>query len=115
MTGGVERYGFMLCLTLMGCHALSGVRHDPQTIECAIGAGANWTGHCPVERHGDLLTIRHADGGFRRFLIIQGGRSIMPADGAEESSSRRVEGDRIELSIGEDRYRLPPRFSEALK
>ncbi|WP_232307475.1 hypothetical protein [Sphingobium chungbukense] len=116
----MPRYGLAagtmaLFLALTGCRAQPGAGHAEQTVECAIGIGADWTGHCPVERDGDLLTIRHADGGFRRFLIIQNGQSVMPADGAEESSNRRVDGDRTELSVGPDRYRLPARFGEVLK
>ncbi|WP_150291371.1 hypothetical protein [Sphingobium estronivorans] len=107
--------GLLLSLPLMGCGDQSRSEHVQPTIECAIGAGTEWSGDCPVERDGDIVTVRHADGGFRRFRIIQNGHSLMPADGAEESSSRRVDGDRIELSIGQDRYRLPARWIEALK
>ncbi|WP_176591072.1 hypothetical protein [Sphingobium sp. EM0848] len=105
----------LLCLPLLGCGGHAGSDAAPQSIECAIGVGADWTGHCPVERNGALLTVRHVDGGFRRFRIIQRGHALMPADGSEESSSRKIDGNRIELSIGEDRYRLPLRFNEALK
>ncbi|MGE4323083.1 MAG: hypothetical protein AB7E60_08650 [Sphingobium sp.] len=83
--------------------------------ECAIGQGGKWDRACLVERGegaaGPTLTLRHPDGGFRRFLIVTDGRGIAPADGAEQPGLS-MHGDRqIEVRVGDDRYRLPATFA----
>ena len=104
---------FLLCLLLLaGCSSPEG-RHE--TIPCAIGTDAAWSSDCPVERNRDMLTIRHADGGFRRFLIVRDGNGLVAADGAEQASILITGKDEIELSIGHDRYRLPARFAEGTR
>lgn len=84
-----------------------------KAVECAIGAGALWTRSCPVERSGDLLILRHANGGFRRFRLVSDGRGLTSADGAEEASVMITGKNEIELAIGDDRYRLPATMKEA--
>jgi hypothetical protein len=104
----------LLCLALAGCGSPS-ESAGRETIFCAIGANAAWRDDCPVERTRDLLTVRHADGGFRRFRIVQDGRGVVPADGAERADIGIAGKDEIELSVGQDRYRLPVRFAEGKK
>ncbi len=82
---------------------------DDSRAECAIGPGAQWTRDCLIERGDDqeILTLRHPGGGFRRLRIVTDGRGVVPADGSEDADVT-IAGDRsIEVSIGEDRYRLP--------
>jgi hypothetical protein len=76
-------------------------------VDCAIGAGATWTRGCRIEQTGEMLTIRHADGGFRRFRIVTDGRGVVAADGAE-GAVVTIDGDRrIAVRAGQDQYRLP--------
>lgn len=80
---------------------------DDGRADCAIGRGARWGRECRIEQAGDMLTLRHPDGGFRRFRIVDDGKGVQPADGAE-GARIAVVGDRsIEIGVGEDRYRLP--------
>ncbi|BAI96563.1 MULTISPECIES: hypothetical protein [Sphingobium] len=106
----------LTCLALAGCGGSLGAGElagkGRELISCAIGPGAEWSEDCPVERDGELLTVRHADGGFRRFRIVHDGRGIAPADGAEEASILVAGKGAIELSVGQDRYRFPARLSE---
>lgn len=86
---------------------------DDGHVDCAIGGGAQWTRDCLIEQQGDMLTIRHADGGFRRFRIVTDGRGIVPADGAE-GAVVRIDGDRlIAVTVGQDLYRLPATIAPA--
>ena len=62
---------------------------------------------CTVERAGDLITVRKADGGFRRLLVTRDG-GIAAADGAERAESVRLEGGMVRVSIGGDRFQLGP-------
>ncbi|WP_352000023.1 hypothetical protein VVT58_04525 [Sphingobium sp. SJ10-10] len=105
----------MLCLALAGCGRPSGsgglADEGHEMIPCAIGADAAWKDDCPVEHDHDLLTIRHADGGFRRFLIVHDGRGVVPADGAENAAILIAGKGEIELRAGQDRYRLPAQFA----
>ncbi|BAV63986.1 hypothetical protein SCLO_1009460 [Sphingobium cloacae] len=102
----------LLCLALSACGkpASEGgpaAAGDGDRIECAIGAKAGWARDCVAERQGDTLMLRHADGGFRRFTIVKDGRGLVPADGSEQAQVD-IAGDRqIELTVGDNRYRLP--------
>lgn len=79
-------------------------------IECAV-AGQPLRRECAVERtdgrEGLLLTLRHPDGSFRRLLVTRDGRGVIAADGAEPAKVAILAADRIEVSIGGARYRLP--------
>ncbi|MDB5715919.1 MAG: hypothetical protein JWO15_3316 [Sphingomonadales bacterium] len=55
-----------------------------------------------------MLTIHHADGGFRKLAVALDG-TITAADGASEAIGHPLADGRLEVEIGGDRYRLPPR------
>lgn len=80
-------------------------------IACAIGGASELTQDCVVERGKDaggaFLTLRHPDGGFRRFHIVTDGRGVEPADGAEPAAVSIIANKVIEVAVGGDRYRLP--------
>lgn len=52
------------------------------------------------------MTVRHPDGGFRKVILKSNG-AIDTADGAETVSVQPMADGRAQVSIGEDRYRLP--------
>ncbi len=89
-------------------------------IECALAASSRFERTCTTERvagaDGQLLLIRHADGGFRRFRILSDGRGLAPADGFDQTNIALIENGLIEVSSGDDKYRLPAqiRRSEAV-
>ncbi len=56
---------------------------------------------------GKILVIRHPDGGFRRFDILTDGRGLAPADGFDETKISLLSDGMIEVSSGDDKYRLP--------
>ena len=79
-------------------------------IECQpAGAGA-FERACTVEAgetpRGRVLTIRKADGGFRRLLVGRDGR-ISAADGAEPARVETTGSAGAQVEIGGDRFRLP--------
>lgn len=80
-------------------------------IECALAGSAAFERTCTTERiagaDGQILLIRHADGGFRRFRILTDGRGLAPADGFDETKIALIENGMIEVSSGDDKYRLP--------
>lgn len=79
-------------------------------VECALG-GEGFARDCTLERtrseEGTILTIRQPDGGFRRLQIVPDGRGVVAADGAEPAEVTTLGDDRIEVTIGGERYRLP--------
>ncbi|MGB5076200.1 MAG: hypothetical protein WBO17_01815 [Sphingorhabdus sp.] len=85
-------------------------------IECALAGSANFERSCTTERiagaNGQLLIIRHADGGFRRFNILTDGRGLAPADGFDETKIDLVDNGMIEVSSGDDKYRLPAQIKK---
>ena len=80
-------------------------------VECALAGSVIFKRICTAERtaaaNADILFIRHADGGFRRFRILTDGRGLAPADGFDETKISLMENGMIEVSSGDDRYRLP--------
>jgi hypothetical protein len=82
-------------------------------IECRIGAATEFERFCRVERsespRGPILTLRKADGGFRRLLQTDDGRGVVAFDGAEAAHVTLLQDGRIEVEIGGDRFRLPAR------
>ncbi|MDB5678907.1 hypothetical protein [Sphingomonas bacterium] len=80
-------------------------------IECAISGAAAFARDCTVERtetaEGLILTVRHSDNGFHRLLVVKDGRGVIAADGAEVARVAVLGDGRIEVAIGNDRYRLP--------
>ena len=85
-----------------------------QRIECAIGPGAEFGPDCLVERAEidgvEVLTVRHADGGFRRFEQLADGAGLAVYDGADAAEQDLVDGT-LEVRVGGDRYRFPARPS----
>jgi len=108
----------LLTLSLSACDqtaskAGSGSSGDAggATIPCALAGAAEFKSECTVERSavagGIVLTLHHPDGGFRRLQVATDGRGVVTADGADAASVKVVGSDAIEVSVGEDRYRLP--------
>lgn len=101
-----------LTFLIAGCHAPLG--DDPtgltgalDTVECALGGATTFAKTCAIEPgDGSAVTLRHRDGGFRR-LTRQDDGVMGTADGAETVDVVMLDDGRAELSIGEDRYRLP--------
>ncbi len=79
---------------------------DADRVDCAIGEGA-LARDCALERTGETITVRHADGSFRRFEIDAKGQ-FGSADGAEEVAGKRGADGSVDVSIGERRYRFGP-------
>ncbi len=79
------------------------------TIECALGEGSDFASECMVEREeidGQMvLTVRHPDGGFRRFVQLDDGRGLVEMDGADEVN-RSLDDNTLEIAVGADRYRF---------
>lgn len=80
-------------------------------IECALAGSSKFERVCATEtmpgEKGKMLVVRHPDGGFRRFNILTDGRGLAPADGFDETGIRILGGGMIEVSSGDDIYRLP--------
>jgi hypothetical protein len=104
-----------LLLLLAGCQVREeGERQagaaDDDAIECALDGAARFERVCAVERAeldgGRALTVRHPDGGFRRFNVLTDGHGLAAADGADEAKTT-IEGDTLVVTVDNDRYRFP--------
>jgi hypothetical protein len=102
-----------LLLALVAC----GVKEDDKVataapddrIACALHGAGDFTKSCAVEAgEGTMLTLRHADGGFRRIDLAPNG-TLSAFDGSDAAGGKMLPDGRFELVIGGDRYRLPPR------
>ncbi len=80
-------------------------------VECALAGSAAFERTCTTEqiagKESTILVIRHPDGGFRRFDILTDGRGLAPADGFDETKISLLSDGMIEVSSGDDKYRLP--------
>jgi hypothetical protein len=81
-------------------------------IECALAGSTSFNRNCTTERvsgpEGQMLVIRHPDGGFRRFNVLKDGRGLAPADGIDPDFKLSVlAGGMIEVRSANDIYRLP--------
>ena len=99
-----------MLLLLPACSQAAEAPDPGSLIECAIGGAGAFSRECAVERvredGGLVLTVRHPDGGFRRFAVTEDGMGVAPADGAEPATITLREGG-IEVAVGADRYRFP--------
>jgi hypothetical protein len=81
-------------------------------IECRPAGAAAFERACTVDGvdspRGRVLTIRKADGGFRRLLVASDGR-ISAADGAQAAHIVWRGAGATEVEIGGDHFRLPAR------
>lgn len=80
-------------------------------IECALAGSTTFERSCTTEQiagsTGTILVIRHPDGGFRRFDILTDGRGLAPSDGFDETRISLLSDGMIEVTSGDDKYRLP--------
>jgi hypothetical protein len=79
-------------------------------IPCALAGAENFRTDCTLDRitsaDGTILVLGRADAGYRRFRVAPG-YGVVAADGAEQARVSVVDNGVIEVSIANDRYRLP--------
>ncbi len=80
-------------------------------VECALAGSTTFDRVCTTDRisgpEGQILVIRHPDGGFRRFNILTDGRGLSPAEGFDDTKITILSNGMIELKSGDDLYHLP--------
>ena len=76
-------------------------------VACALDGVEQFAQVCSVERNGAQVTVRRPDGGFRRFEIGTDG-GVNSLDGADPTTATALAEGMVELTIGDDRYRLKP-------
>ncbi len=81
------------------------------TIMCAVSGATDFESTCQLEQSqteaGLLLTVRHPGGGFRRLQVVQDGRGVIAADGADTAFITLRGTKEIEVVIAGDKYLLP--------
>ena len=112
----------LLAIALGGCHPSDRDASTPPTAEasgtaplaripCAAPGGTALARTCTVGREqtsaGQVLTLRRADGGFRRLTITTDGRGVIASDGAQSAAVAITGPNEIEVAVAGERYRLP--------
>ena len=100
----------LVIVALAGCSGPAPeVAEEAEKIACALDGAAEFSPTCTVESQivpgGTILVIRHPGGGFRRFEIE--GDWVRTADGVDLAVVT-VLPHATEVTVGTDRYRLPP-------
>ena len=76
-------------------------------VPCALAGAKDFARTCTLEQTSkdglEIWVVRHPDGGFRRFQIIDNGTRIATADGSDEVKAER-KGDQLEVRVADDRY-----------
>ena len=95
------------CGGAVGENKVAAVEPD-ERIECALGGAKDFTRSCAMEPSADgaMLTIRHGDGGFRRFAVAPD-KLLTAADGSADVAGQLLPDGRLEIAVAGDRYRLP--------
>jgi len=106
-------------LALAGCSAKEDAPKG-RVIDCMVEGSTKFAPDCFVEdsRAGErrFLTVRHKDGAFRRFEMVNDGRGVIAADGADEAVANWSSEGVLEVVVGAERYRFPARMkSDAAK
>jgi hypothetical protein len=127
----ISRYALILCVSalLAACNksdeqsAASTEQEEASAetndgkIECALAGSDKFARTCDTERiagpAGQILVIRHPDGGFRRFKVLTDGRGLAAAEGADKTSIKILNNGTIELASGDDLYRLPAQIKSS--
>lgn len=105
----------LICAVLAAC---SKAEEAPKgrVIDCALSGAAKFLPECFVEdsRSGGnrFLTVRHKAGTFRRFEMVDDGRGVVSADGADEATAKWSAQGVLEVSVAGDRYRFPARMKD---
>lgn len=89
-------------------------------VDCAIGNTEKFVPECFAEdsRVGErrFITVRSKNGAFRRFEMVNDGRGVVAADGADEATAKWSAQGVLEVAVGGDRYRFPAKMkSDALQ
>ena len=112
----------LLLAALAACSGKSSSKAGEQSgaislaVPCALDGAKTFITTCDVERSSvdgkSTLTIRHPDGGFRRLVELDGGKSYAAADGADDVAIE-ASGKEIEVTLGEDHYLFPAPTADA--
>ncbi len=78
-------------------------------VDCAIGAGAEFSPVCTLERVAGTaqIVLHHPDGGFRRLTSDPATGALAPLDGADPLVGMADDAQALQFAIGQDRYRIP--------
>lgn len=80
---------------------------DDDTVRCLLPGMKAFEPVCRRETaqgpDGPIWILRHPDGGFRRFVLMDKGMRIAAADGTQEVSAKQ-RGPDLEVRVSNDRY-----------
>ncbi len=98
-----------LFVLLAACGGAESPPPPGDAVDCAIGAGAEFSPVCTLERVAGTqqFVLHHPDGGFRRLTRDLATGALAPLDGADPLMSAADAPEALQFAIGQDRYRIP--------
>jgi hypothetical protein len=92
------------------------VTANSSRIMCMVDGETKFSELCTLQLStgddGQILTLSSPSGGFRRLRVTGDGHGVAAADGAVPAKVRPVGAKLIEVTIGDDRYRIPANVSQ---
>jgi hypothetical protein len=97
-----------LFVLLAACGGAESPPPPGDAVDCAIGAGAEFSPVCTLERVAGTqeVVLHHPDGGFRRLIRDPETGALAPLDGAEPLASTADDTQALQFAIGQDRYHI---------
>ncbi|MEP0391999.1 MAG: hypothetical protein ABJ205_14675 [Erythrobacter sp.] len=97
---------------LTACEATQSPEPEGETLDCAIGAGAELSNVCTLEwvgeERGQEFLVHHPDGGFRRFTLSEDASKVVVKDGAEDVEMVEPAPSGFwQFSVSSDQYLVP--------
>ena len=95
--------------SLAACSVAETPEPEGDTIECAIGAGAEFAEVCTLEWVGEVggeFLVHHPEGGFRRFSVNEDASGVIALDGAEVATMDTAPDGQWQFSVAGDQYRM---------
>lgn len=101
-----------LLLALVGCGLGESPEAEGESLDCAIGTGADFASVCTLEWVGAEwereFIIHHPGGSFRRFALNEDATGVVSGDGAEDVRMLDPAPEGFwQFSLGGDQYRMP--------
>ncbi len=117
-------FSLSLSLFLVACGGQADGTSGKETVAensfqilCMVNGETQFAPLCTLRQStsddGQILTLSSPSGGFRRLRVTDDGRGVVAADGAVPADVMPLGAKLIEVTIGNDHYRIPANVKQS--